>query len=82
MLKLKNNVNLKELEKFDFVYEENEYYKNPYYFSNCGCCVKIWEKTRQLEIQMLSNFRNESDILFDLITAGLIEKVEGTNAKD
>ncbi len=75
MLKIKDNVDMKELEKFDELeYKENEYFKNPYYVNNSGT-VLIFEKSRHLDLIGCSNVRNEYDILFDLIKADMIEKV-------
>lgn len=76
MLKIKENVDLKVLEKFpELEYKPNEHFKNPYYVNNSGT-VLIWEKSKKLNLIGCSNVRNEYDILFDLIQAGLVEKVE------
>lgn len=75
MLKIQDNVDLKELEKFDELeYKPNEYYKQPYYVNSSGT-VLIFIKSRHLELIGCSNVRNEYDILFDLIKADMIEKV-------
>ena len=75
MLKIKDNVDMKEFEKFeDLEYRENKYFKNPYYVNNSGT-VFIWKKSRHLDLIGCSNVRNEYDLLFDLIKADMIEKV-------
>lgn len=88
MLKIKNNVNLKELEKFGFVnngcaYEyvlpnpDNKEDKQMYVI----IYVKDWfkYKVRYLYIYVDEFIEGDNiysiDILFDLITAGLVEKV-------
>lgn len=76
MLKIKDNVNLKELEKYGFTLE---------YYIDCWAWIKkykrgehyeeyinVWENDRAIHccaIEML-------DTLFDLIQEGLVEKVE------
>lgn len=75
MLKIKDNVDLKELEKFDDLeYKPNEHFKEPYYVNGSGT-VLIWVKKRKLELIQCANVRNEYDILYDLIKADLVEKV-------
>ena len=76
MLKIKDNVDLKELEKFGF--------KN-----KCGLIwkpkkgewsvmeVKVDPETRAIDINGLSDsFHTKEDTLYDLIEAKLVEKVE------
>ena len=76
MLKIKDNVDLKQLEKFGFVYDID--------------CNKYFKRTRQDEIcsvqcdDRIIKFDDCSgfcsivslDVLFDLIKADLVEKVE------
>ena len=75
MLKIKDNVDLKELEKFGFKYDNFGYWfikvELPYGHQN----MTIDEQDRSIAIygageELLCN-------LFDLIQAGLVEKVEG-----
>ena len=74
MLNIKDNVNLKELEKFDELeYKPNEHFQQPYYVNNSGTII-IFVKSRHLELIGCSNVRNEYDVLFDLIKAGMVEK--------
>jgi hypothetical protein len=82
MLKLKDNVNLKELEKFGFTRcEPDEYYNvdeernksvKYIYWENGFGTMDIDADTR--EIWGISS--SKGDILFDLIQAELVEKVK------
>ena len=80
MLKIKNSVNLKELEKFGF--EENEYDYFWYGFtrpdSNSEICILVNMKTRHIStgIDMYADLFKIHDKIYDLIQAGLVEKVE------
>ena len=74
MLKIKDNVDLKELEKFKFI-EKTLYWYNE---------IRINKKTRLIEVgnykfSVYKNMGRSSyyipNILLDLIQAGLIEKV-------
>ena len=69
MLKIKNSVDLKELERYGF--EKN---KNIYYFKNvCNAIVlMVFDNIK------ISNPEDDlgNEILYDLIQAGLVEKVE------
>ena len=83
MLKIKDGVDLKELEKFKF--EKHKYtYPNEYIiystYSNRAIGLYVDLETRMLK--GTSSSRDSEDdntafeILFDLIQAGLVEKVE------
>lgn len=77
MLKIKDNIDLKELEKFGFRYYSEQ--TSCYY----GCCIYSNEKF----IIFINNARRitlspnstrtilELDIIYDLIQANLVEKV-------
>lgn len=76
MLKIKDNVPLKELEKFGFEYKKktssnSELYEwireTPYNYDYV--CVFIWNRN--------ITDSGATDKLYDLIQAGLVEKVEG-----
>lgn len=81
-LKIKDNVDLKELEKYGFY----TYDDNCDYIINEDACLQIYDGDLQsdeyLQIQMRyyftndDNFNNAMDVIFDLIQAGLVEKVE------
>ena len=91
MLKIKGNVDLKELEKFGFKYDDEfgvgMYRKSKYYDkevndpiygkSNQSFAVRIalFEKDRKIIDNNGSQFKMDYDTLFDLIQAGLVEKV-------
>ena len=63
MLKIKDNVDLKELEKFGF-HKEFDYYEG--YDTIVDCY------SREIEV-----YEGGEEKLFDLIQAGLVEKVGG-----
>lgn len=82
MLKIKDNVDLKELEKFGFKYDE----ETKMYYKNCTGTfnkffIPIEDDLDTFKGQII--FHNESnfqttlylDILYDLITADLVVKV-------
>ena len=72
MLKIKDNVDLKELEKFGFKYDdifERYLLMNKYYKSVIDVIV---QNNRLIILGTLERL----DILFDLIKADLVEKVE------
>lgn len=75
MLKIKKNVDLKVLEKFDDLeYKPNKQFNQPYYVNSSGT-VLIWVKSRKLELIQCSSCRNEYDILYDLIKANIITEI-------
>ena len=82
MLKIKDNVDLKELEKFGFKYIEDLLTKKPYYFkkkylenaNDDRICYHIEVNTRKIIISRLDG--DLDNTLYDLIKADLIEKVE------
>ena len=86
MLKIKDNVDLKELEKFGFI-QEGEYiyskeiahtYLTGGIFKNDISVNVLVYENRILEV--FSHTRNtrslELDVFYDLVQAGLVEKVE------
>lgn len=83
MLKIKDEVDLKELEKFGFKYDE----ETKMYYKNCiGTFNKFFIPTEnnldefrgQIIFHNQSNFATTLylDTLYDLIQAGLVEKIE------
>ena len=82
MLKLKDNVSLKELEKFGFRYVDDRSFEGD--FSHCdkliGNNVELSISAQGRGIYAYTNtayiFSDGFDVLFDLIQAGLVEKVE------
>lgn len=79
MLKIKDNVDLKELEKYGFV----EVKKGETEFVDC---VKYWQSEIDSEYDCITIFDDRSlhfgidgcdvDTLYDLIKDGLVEKVD------
>lgn len=79
MLKIKDNIDLKELEKFGFkCYEKGEYYFVGFPFGGAKLLVS---KNRNIDFDY--KWEDEDfellDILFDLIQAGIVEKAEKEN---
>jgi len=82
MIKIKDNVDLKELEKFGFKYRpyKNEqiiYGKETY---SDGSCIYIYECDRSIYGENGTFYKNELpeetlDTLYDLIKADLVEKI-------
>lgn len=92
MLKIKDNVDLKELEKFGFKITKNEWFKTNndeafeaiQDFETDGIKVNLAvEEYRRInfyfEEERGYNYTrfNEIDIIYDLIKADMVEKVEG-----
>lgn len=89
MLKLKDNVELKELEKFGL--RPHEKYPKIYVYKTNNHCLEV-ETGEPIWFGLYTNDANEvvefdgryfsrtpdeiADVLFDLIQAGLVEKVE------
>ncbi len=74
MLKIKDNVDLKELEKFGFKLNYDEEYEIRIEKNNVFTIIVI-KHDNTVYIQSNSYVIKELDLLFDLIKAGLIEKV-------
>ena len=81
MLKIKDNVDLKELEKFGFKQisfypEPSEYYKRVYLENDNDdkICYLVFETDRFLRITRLDGEELDGT-LYDLIKADLVEKV-------
>ena len=90
MLKIKDNVDLKELEKFGFEYEKKKYYidtARDLMDSETRSAVfpvskrfAIYININDRKITVTKNIvcwqdQSKVDVLFDLIQAGLVEKV-------
>ena len=78
MLKIKDNIDLKELEKFGFVEYEKWYGFNR---SRYDISLNVNKTYRQIEIYSgefsdLEDGRKVEPMLYDLIQAGYVEKVE------
>lgn len=75
MLKIKDNFDLKELEKFDF---KSDVYNLWYeYHSKENSKDSIIVNIENRELGFYQNYNGKSyDVLFDLIKSDLVEKVE------
>lgn len=75
MLRIKDNINLKELKKFGFLEAEQYYYPK----EDCVVELRISKTDRRLYIIAYDLeydvIIEDIDLLFDLIKAGLVEKV-------
>lgn len=75
MLKIKDNVDLKELEKFGFRYIRNSNYPSlsneKYYYDYAGM-IAIYGNTRTIIVRHTGT--ETMNTLYDLIQAGLVEK--------
>ena len=77
MLKIKDNVDLKELEKFGFQYVSSEYYDyywKKVYLNNDMDDRIIYKILDDGEIQIVRLDGELDDTLYDLIKANLVEK--------
>ena len=82
MLKIKDSVDLKELEKFGFEYDEdiNCYFYYGFTRANCNSEIRMYidkkNKTITTGFDMYVHEGKIHDKIYDLIEAGLVEKVE------
>ena len=79
MLKIKDNVDLKELEKFGFIYNKfYNCYQKEIWESDCSLIIdadRIICHENYTTADMNGNARELAVAIFDLIQAGLVEKV-------
>ena len=85
MLKIKDNVDLKELEKFGFKKDSPSWYGiilRDNTEETMGISVSLFARPRCIQFGYRTNsecrlgsFTYDLDVLFDLIQAGLVEKV-------
>jgi hypothetical protein len=84
MLKLIDNVDLKELEKYGFEYKKSK--SNTAYYNlgkdelGADNRIVVIKKDRTMEIDIstdLNGYSEELEVLYDLIEDGLVEKVDG-----
>lgn len=80
MLKIKDNVNLKELEKFGFEDDELQWFYYGFTEPNCYSELRIYvnKETRLIStgIDKFTSPYKIHDKIYDLIQANLVEKVE------
>lgn len=75
MLKIKDNVDLKELKKFGFIFRANLFYK-PSKKDKDLVDILINQESKIIDCSGLLGHDEKLDTLYDLIQAGLVEKVE------
>lgn len=79
MLKIKDNVDLGRLENFGFDFDKYDYYYDfKPYKENDGSYLLVRKDTKELYIDYveLEHINKAVSILYDLIKADLVEKVE------
>ena len=77
MLKIRDDVDLKELEKFGFKIHSRfytEFYRKELKTSDNNAFIKVQPLTRQIIIDTGATFIEEVDVLYDLIKADLVVK--------
>lgn len=82
MLKIKDDVDLKELEKFGFFKDYlvdtlvyRKVIKKEIGMLRQECEIIIWKENRNIDVYTTKGLLDT--VIYDLITAGLVEKVEG-----
>jgi len=78
MLKIKDNVDLKELEKYGFIFMDYDDLWYSYYY-NPEENIKINYSDRKLDFYLCGMTESSINILYDLIKDGLVEKVKNNN---
>lgn len=83
MLKIKDNVDLKELEKYGFSYWENGCGSTGYSKQYIRGCINIVEKDNEFNNHCFdervikeNQIIHDLDLLYDLIKDGLVEKID------
>jgi hypothetical protein len=85
MLKIKDNVDLKELEKFDFEYREEDDEDSKWHYwcpkINSGISIDVVNELNPELVRIIDDGhfgfdKTDLDIIYDLIKADLVEKVE------
>ena len=78
MLKIKEEIDIKELEKFGFLDRDDTTYVKKVYLHNDDDDKNFYVIDKKSRIIDLVRLDHElDDTLYDLIQAGLVEKVEG-----
>lgn len=75
MLKIKDNVDLKELEKYGFKLNDDDEYQFTVQNDDCRT-ICVVENNRTIYIQSIGYVVQELDMLYSLIKADLVEKVK------
>lgn len=74
MLKIKDNVDLKELEKFGFKLDQDEWYLKR--VKRCYIFIKPLSRQIIIRASTYGEEIEQIEVIYDLIQAGLVEKVE------
>ena len=78
MLKIKDNIKLNKLQEFGFDEEEDRYFYYEFTNPDCNSELRLYidKKTREIStgIDMYANPYAIHNKIYDLITAGLVEK--------
>ena len=86
MLKIKDNVDLKELEKYGFEYKKDKDILSLDYYNlgkdelGADNRVVVIKKDRTMEVDIdtdLQGYSEELEVLYDLIQDGLVDKING-----
>ena len=75
MLKIKDNVDLKELEKYAMVFKKDFYKEKECYVFYVNQFVRLSVNIHTRQIRP-STSKEAFDLLYDLISNGLVEKVD------
>lgn len=80
MFKIKDNIDLKELERFDFRYDDDtgKYIKCKIGNINMQLIVRAWDRKIYIIANTYCNSIKDTgliEVIYDLIQAGLVEKV-------
>ena len=81
MLKVRDNVDLKELEKFGFIYYEDKDFKEYRREIDCSERLEVEKETRIIHLYIDDEYyccwtgSKTFDLIYDLIQAGIVEKV-------
>lgn len=78
MLKIKDNINLKELEKYGFKdFSGGKYYMRYGDVYSDDLIFDIWcsDRILQIETPLVAVFEKFPDFIFDMIKDGIVEKV-------
>ena len=77
MLKIKDNVDLKELEKFGFMYDKGYEWQDIicYKYVDDDYCIEAFKDEIRMYIFEDGLFIDVPEILYDLIKADLVEKI-------
>ena len=75
MLKIRDDIDLKELEKYGFIFIDHDDLWYSYYY-NPEENIKINYSDRELDFYLCDMTENSINTLYDLIKDGIVEKVE------